>query len=121
MGWKLRGTGLRRLEQSGAEVIQDFFSDCGSLGVNAPLIALGERRARGENASGGNGEGSVTGLCSSIGTENSIPEEMDHREIAVGMPVMNEVKFLFASEPSKPLKPRSLYVVFIVEKHVRVE
>jgi len=44
-------------------------------------------------------------LCSirpSIGTENSIPEEMDHREIGVRVPVMNEVKFLFASEPRKP-------------------
>ena len=63
-------------------------------------------------------------LCSirpSIGTENSIPEEMDHREIGVRMPVMNEVKCLFASEPSEPLKPRSLYVVFFVEKNVRVE
>ena len=37
------------------------------------------------------------------------------------MPVMNEVQFLFASEPCKPLKPRSLYVVFLVEKDVRVE
>jgi hypothetical protein len=46
---------------------------------------------------------------------------MDHREIAVRMPVMEEVKFLFASEPSKPLKPRSRYVVFLVEKNVRVE
>jgi hypothetical protein len=27
----------------------------------------------------------------SIGSEQSIPEEMDHREIAVRMPVMNEV------------------------------
>ena len=37
------------------------------------------------------------------------------------MPVMNEVKLLPASEPCKPLKPRSLYVVFLVEKDVRVE
>jgi hypothetical protein len=57
----------------------------------------------------------------SIGTENPIPEEMDHREIAVRVPVMNEVQFLFPSEPCKPLKPRSLYVVFLVEKDVRVE
>src|SRR5216683_6496099 len=57
----------------------------------------------------------------SIGTENPIPEEMDHREIAVRVPVMNEMQFLFASEPCKPLKPRSLYVVFLVEKDVRVE
>ena len=57
----------------------------------------------------------------SIGTENPIPEEMDHREIAVRVPVMNEVQFLFASEPCKPPKPRALYVVFLVEKDVRVE
>ena len=46
---------------------------------------------------------------------------MDHREIAVRVPVMNEVQFLFPSEPCKPLKPRSPYVVFLVEKDVRVE
>jgi hypothetical protein len=46
---------------------------------------------------------------------------MDHREIAGRVPVMNEVQFLFASEPCKPLKPRPLYVVFLVEKDVRVE
>ena len=46
---------------------------------------------------------------------------MDHREIAVRVPVMNEMQFLFPSEPCKSLKPRSLYVVFLVEKDVRVE
>jgi hypothetical protein len=46
---------------------------------------------------------------------------MDHRKIAVRVAVMNEVQFLFPSEPCKPLKPRSLYVVFLVEKDVRVE
>jgi hypothetical protein len=46
---------------------------------------------------------------------------MDHREIAVRVPVMNEVQFPFPSEPCKPLKPRSLYVVFLVEKDVHVE
>ena len=56
-----------------------------------------------------------------IGTENPIPEEMDHREIAVRMSVMNKVQFLFAPEPFKPLKPRSLDVVFLVEKDVRVK
>ena len=39
-----------------------------------------------------------------IGTEESIPEEMDYAEIAVRMSVMNEVQFLFASKPCKPLK-----------------
>jgi hypothetical protein len=46
---------------------------------------------------------------------------MDHREIAIRVPVMNEVQFLFPSEPCKPLQPRSLYVVLLVEKDVRVE
>src|ERR1700680_4646176 len=47
----------------------------------------------------------------SISTENPIPEKVDHREIAVRVPVMNEVQFLLASEPCKPPQPRSLYVV----------
>ena len=46
---------------------------------------------------------------------------MDHREIAVRVPVMNEVQFLFPLEPCKPVKSRSLYVVFFVEKDMRVE
>ena len=46
---------------------------------------------------------------------------MDHREIAVRVPVMNEVQFLFPSEPCKPLKPRSVYVVLPIEKDMRVE
>jgi hypothetical protein len=46
---------------------------------------------------------------------------MDDREIAVRVPVMNEVQFSSPSEPGKPLHPWSLYVVFLVEKDVRVE
>jgi len=34
---------------------------------------------------------------------------------------MNEVQLLFLSEPRKPLKSRLLYVVFPVEKDVRVK
>ena len=56
-----------------------------------------------------------------IGTENSIPEEMDHGKIAVRVPVMNEVQFPFPSEPRKPLKLRSLYVVLLIEEDVCVE
>jgi hypothetical protein len=37
------------------------------------------------------------------------------------MAVMNEVQLLFPSEPRKPLKSRSLNVVFLVEKDMRVE
>ena len=57
----------------------------------------------------------------SIGTEKPIPEEMDHREIAVCVPMMNEVQFLVSSKPCKPPKPRSVYVIFLVEEDVRVE
>jgi hypothetical protein len=56
-----------------------------------------------------------------VSTENPIPKEMDHREIAVRVPMMNEVQLLFSSEPCKPLQSRSLYVVFLVEEDVRVE
>src|SRR5215470_8980662 len=64
---------------------------------------------------------SLSSIRPSIGTKNLIPEEMDHREIAVRVPVMNEMQFLFPSEPCKSLKPRSLYVVFLVEIDMRVE
>jgi len=46
---------------------------------------------------------------------------MDHRKIAVRVVVMNEVQFPFPSEPCKPLKPRSLQVILLIEKDVRVE
>ena len=51
----------------------------------------------------------LSSIRHTIGAENPIPEEMDDREIAVRMPVLNEVQFLFPSEPCKPLQPRSLY------------
>jgi hypothetical protein len=62
-----------------------------------------------------------SGVWPSIGTEDPIPEEIDHREISVRVPVMNKMKFLLASEPREPPKPRSLYVVLLVEKDVCVE
>jgi len=42
-------------------------------------------------------------------------------KIAVRVTVMNKVQFLMASEPRKSLKPRSLDVIFLVEKDVRVK
>ena len=57
----------------------------------------------------------------SIGTENLVPEEVNYTKIAVRVTVMNEVQFLLASEPSKPLKPRPFYVIFLVEKNMRVK
>ena len=62
-----------------------------------------------------------TGIRPSIGTENPIPEEVNYTKITIRVTVMNKVQFLLASEPRKPLKPRSLYVIFLVEKDVRVK
>ena len=64
---------------------------------------------------------SCTCIRPSIGTENLVPEEVNYTKIAVRVTVMNEVQFLLASEPSKPLKPRPFYVIFLVEKNMRVK
>ena len=64
---------------------------------------------------------SLFSIRPSISTENPIPEEMDHREIAVRVPMMNEVQFLLPPEPCKLLKPRTLYVVLLIEEDMRVE
>jgi hypothetical protein len=57
----------------------------------------------------------------SISTKNLIPEEVNYTKITIRVTVMNKVQFLLASEPREPLKPRSLYVIFLVEKDVRVK
>ena len=57
----------------------------------------------------------------SIGIENLIPEEVNYTKIAIRVTVVNKVQFLLASEPRKPLKSRSLYVIFLVEKDMRVK
>jgi hypothetical protein len=48
-------------------------------------------------------------LCASIrpsiGTEQSIPEEVNYSKIVVCVPVMNEMQFLLPPEPRKSLKP----------------
>jgi hypothetical protein len=41
---------------------------------------------------------------------------MDYTKITIRVTVMNKVQFLLASEPRKPVKPRSFYVIFLVEK-----
>ena len=38
---------------------------------------------------------------------------MNHREIAVLTAVMNEVQFLFASEPCKPPKPGPMFLAYV--------
>jgi hypothetical protein len=60
-----------------------------------------------------------TGIRPSISTENPIPEEVNYTKIAIHVTVMNKVQFLPASEPCKPLKSRSVYVILLVEEDVR--
>jgi hypothetical protein len=49
-----------------------------------------------------------TAIRASIGAENLIPKEVNYTKITVRVAVMNKVQFLLASEPCKPLEPRSL-------------
>ena len=44
-------------------------------------------------------------LDAAIGAEKPIPEEIDHREIAVPMAVVNEMELLLSSKPGKVAKP----------------
>ena len=57
----------------------------------------------------------------SVGSQKSIPKEVDHSKIAVRATMVDEVQFLFASEPGKSLKARSFHVIFLVEKDMHVE
>ena len=40
-----------------------------------------------------------------IGTEKPIPEIVDYRKIAIGMPVVEEMELLLSPEPSKLSQP----------------
>lgn len=44
-------------------------------------------------------------LDTAIGTEKPIPEEIDHREIAVRVAVMDKMELLLSPEPKKAAKP----------------
>ena len=61
------------------------------------------------------------GIRRPIGTEEFVPKEMDHCEIAFCMVMMNEVEILFASEPCIPLKSRTIDVIGPVENHVCIK
>ena len=62
-----------------------------------------------------------TAIRPSIGTKNLIPEEVNDSKITIRVTIMNEVQLLLASEPRESLKPRTLYMIFLVEKDVRVK
>jgi hypothetical protein len=69
---------------------------------------------------------SVSGLANvrvgpSVSSEKPVPEEIDHREIAVRVQMVDEVKLLLAPEPREACEARSFDVVFLVEIDVRVE
>ena len=57
----------------------------------------------------------------SVGSENSVPEEVDHREIAVRVQMVDKVKLLLAPEPSEACEPRSFGMVLLVKIYVRAE
>ena len=56
-----------------------------------------------------------------VGSENFIPEEVDHCEIAIPVHMVDKVKLLLTLEPSEPCKPRSFGMVLLVEKYVCAE
>ena len=56
-----------------------------------------------------------------VGSENFVPEEVDHCEIAIGVHMVDKVKLLPTPEPSEAHKPRSFGMVLLVEKYVCAE
>jgi hypothetical protein len=56
-----------------------------------------------------------------VSSEQPVPEEVNDREIAVRMQMMDEVKLLFASEPAEALQSRWFDVVFLVKIYMCVE
>jgi len=56
-----------------------------------------------------------------VGPEKPVPEEIDHRKIAVRVAVVHEVQLLLVPEPCISPEAWFLYVVFFIEKDVRVE
>ena len=60
-------------------------------------------------------------VWTSEGSENSVPEKVDHREIAVAVQMVDKVKLLLAPEPSEACEDRSVGVVLLVKIYVRGE
>jgi hypothetical protein len=60
-------------------------------------------------------------IGSSVCAEKSIPEEVDDREIAVAVQVMNQMKLPLASEPGEAREYRVLRVVCLVKVDVPVK
>src|SRR5215470_12519585 len=50
-----------------------------------------------------------------IGAEKPIPEIVDYRKIAIGMPVVEKMELLLSPEPRKSPQPRSRHVVVFIK------
>jgi len=50
-----------------------------------------------------------------IGAEKPIPEEVDHREIAIPIAVVNEMELLLSPEPRKAAEPRSRNMILVID------
>src|SRR5271166_910608 len=57
----------------------------------------------------------------SVGSKQSVPEEIDHGEVAVRVQMMDKVKLLLAPEPSEACEDRLFGVVLLVKIYVRAE
>ena len=56
-----------------------------------------------------------------VGSEQSVPEEVNHRKIGVRVQMVDKVKLLLAPEPSEACEARSFGVICFVEIYVRAE
>jgi hypothetical protein len=54
----------------------------------------------------------------SVGSEKSVPEKFNHREIAASVQMVDEVKLLLAPEPSEAYEGRSFGMVLLVKIYV---
>jgi hypothetical protein len=56
-----------------------------------------------------------------IGTEKPIPEIVDYRKIAIGVPVMEKMELLLSPEPGKSSQPWPRHVVVFIKIEVHIE
>jgi len=73
------------------------------------------------------GLGDQDGLSLSVGidapvwTEKPIPEIVDYRKIAIGIPVVEKMELLLSPEPGKSSQPWSRHVVVFIKIEVHIE
>jgi hypothetical protein len=100
------GLTVRRLTKYNALVTYHTVSRISTTGEKRRTLRSSIwKRIGGRWLSSGNAHGRFSGLDTAIGAEKTIPEEIDHREIAVPMAVVDEMELLLSSEPGKAAKP----------------